>query len=287
MRLATILTSHGPRACVLTGEYYVDLHATDPELPGSVRALVEGGPLLLQLVADVAHRPAAIRIPARGAKLLPPIPDPKKVLCIGLNYRDHAAETGTPIPRDPVVFSKFGTALLGPEEAIVLPQVSQKVDYEAELVLVIGKRGRNISREKAHEYLVGCTIGHDVSARDWQLEKDGKQWLLGKTFDTFAPIGPHLVTMDEVGDPHRLGIRLRLNGQTMQDSNTEQMIFRAEDLIAYLSQVITLEPGDLIFTGTPPGVGIARKPPVWLKPGDVVEVEIEKLGVLRNQVIQG
>jgi 2-keto-4-pentenoate hydratase/2-oxohepta-3-ene-1,7-dioic acid hydratase in catechol pathway len=285
MRLATIHTSAGPRAAVLVGTHYVDLHATDPDLPSSVRGLLEGG--LLSLAAEVAQRPAAIRHPAAEAKLLAPIPNPAKVLCIGLNYRDHAAETGAAIPREPVVFSKFTTALIGPGEAIVLPPVSQKVDYEAELVLVIGKGGRMILREQARDHLAGCMVGHDVSARDWQIEKDGKQWLLGKTFDTFAPTGPHLVTLDEVGNPHELAIRLRLNGQTMQDSSTKQMIFHAEELIAYISQVVTLQPGDLIFTGTPPGVGIARKPPVWLKGGDVVEVEIEKLGVLRNPVVQG
>jgi 2-keto-4-pentenoate hydratase/2-oxohepta-3-ene-1,7-dioic acid hydratase in catechol pathway len=161
------------------------------------------------------------------------------------------------------------------------------VDYEAELVLVIGKKGRFIPKEQALSHLAGCTVGHDVSARDWQLEKDGKQWLAGKTFDTFAPTGPWLVTLSEVADPHELGIRLRLNGQTMQESNTRQMIFRAEDLISYISQVVTLLPGDLIFTGTPPGVGIARKPPVWLKGGDVVEVEIDGVGLLRNPVVQG
>jgi 2-keto-4-pentenoate hydratase/2-oxohepta-3-ene-1,7-dioic acid hydratase in catechol pathway len=287
MRLATLLTPHGPRAAALVGDFYIDLHATDPELPSSVRGLLEGGPGLLKLAADVAHRPAAIRHPAAESKLLPPVPDPHKILCIGLNYRDHAAETGAAIPRDPVVFSKFATALVGPDEPLVLPPASQKVDFEAELVLVVGKKGRSIPKEAAREYLAGYTVGHDVSARDWQIEKDGKQWLLGKTFDTFAPTGPHLVTADEVPDAHDLGIRLRLNGETMQDSRTKQMIFGADELLAYISQVVTLQPGDLIFTGTPPGVGIARKPPVWLKGGDVVEVEIDKLGVLRNPVVQG
>src|SRR5262249_5304067 len=146
--------------------------------------------------------------------------------------------------------------------------------------------GRHLKAATAREYLAGYTIGHDVSARDWQLKKDGRQWLAGKTFDTFAPTGPVLVSADEVPDPHALGIRLRLNGQTMQDSNTRQMVFRAEDLLAYVSQVVTLQPGDLVFTGTPSGVGVARKPPVYLKPGDVVEVEIDGLGVLRNPVVQ-
>jgi 2-keto-4-pentenoate hydratase/2-oxohepta-3-ene-1,7-dioic acid hydratase in catechol pathway len=235
----------------------------------------------------VAARPDAVRHPAAGARLLPPVPDPHKIVCIGLNYRDHAAETGAPLPRDPVLFSKFATALVGPEAPVVLPPVSQEVDYEAELVLVLGRGGRFIPRESARAHLAGYTVGHDVSARDWQLKKDGKQWLAGKTFDTFAPTGPWLVTADEVPDPHALGIRVRLNGQTMQDSNTRQMIFGAEDLVAYISQVVTLQPGDLIFTGTPPGVGVARKPPVWLKGGDVVEVEIDGLGVLRNPVVQG
>ena len=286
MRLATIQTPKGPRAALLQGQEYIDLHATRPDLPVSVRELLAAGPGLLRSAAEAAARPDAVRHPAATAKLLAPIPDPPKVICIGLNYRDHAAESGAPIPREPVLFSKFATAIIGPGDAIRLPAVSHEVDYEAELVLVIGKKGRHVSKADAMEHLAGCTIGHDVSARDWQLKKDGKQWLAGKSFDTFAPIGPALVTLDELGDPHNLSIRLRLNGQTMQDSSTGQMIFRAGDLLAYISQVVTLEPGDLIFTGTPPGVGFARKPPVFLKGGDVVEVEIEKLGVLRNPVVQ-
>lgn len=284
MRLATIQTPAGPRAAVQQGEEYIDLHATRPGLPLSVRELLAGGPAALSIAAEAAGRPDALRYAASAVKLLAPIPDPPKVICIGLNYRDHASESGASIPREPVLFSKFATAIIGPGKAIRLPTVSCEVDYEAELVLVVGKKGRPGSAAAAMEHLAGCTIGHDVSARDWQLKKDGKQWLAGKTFDTFAPIGPVLVTLDELGDPHNLDIRLRLNGQTMQDSNTRQMIFRAGDLLAYLAQIVTLEVGDLIFTGTPPGVGFARKPPVFLKGGDVVEVEIEKLGVLRNPV---
>ncbi|HZV05192.1 MAG TPA: fumarylacetoacetate hydrolase family protein [Gemmataceae bacterium] len=286
MQLATIQTPAGPRAAVLQGETYIDLHATRPDLPKSVRELLAGGAAILQSAAEAAARPDAVRYPASGVKLLAPIPDPPKIICIGLNYRDHAAESGVPIPREPVLFSKFATALIGPGEAIRLPAVSREVDYEAELVLVVGKKGRHLSATAAMDYLAGCTVGHDVSARDWQLKKDGKQWLAGKSFDTFAPIGPHLTTMDEIGDPHNLSIRLRLNGQIMQDSNTRELIFRAGDLLAYISQVATLEPGDLIFTGTPSGVGLSRKPPVFLKDGDVVEVEIEKLGTLRNPVKQ-
>jgi 2-keto-4-pentenoate hydratase/2-oxohepta-3-ene-1,7-dioic acid hydratase in catechol pathway len=287
MRLATIQTPSGPHAAVLQGDSYIDLPATDPALPASVRQLIASGPAGLKAAADAARKSGAVKYAAGQVKLLPPIPDPPKIVCLGLNYRDHAMETGAPIPKDPVLFSKYATALIGPGEAIVLPPVSNEVDYEAELVIVVGKRGRNLSAADAPAYVAGYTIGHDVSARDWQLKKDQKQWMVGKTFDTFAPTGPHLVTADEVRDPHNLAIRLQLNGKTMQDSNTRQMIFGVGAVVAYLSQVFTIEPGDLIFTGTPPGVGIARKPPVYLKAGDQVEVEIEGLGVLRNPVVQG
>jgi 2-keto-4-pentenoate hydratase/2-oxohepta-3-ene-1,7-dioic acid hydratase in catechol pathway len=287
MRFATIATSSGSRAALFHDGSYVDLHATEPELPASVRALLEGWPTFLNALADVAEQPKAVRYPADRVKLLPPVPDPPKIVCVGLNYRDHAAESGAPIPKEPVLFSKFATALTGHEEAVVLPPVSSEVDYEAELVIVIGKRGRRLSEQAAAEHIAGYTAGHDVSARDWQLKKDGKQWLAGKTFDTFAPTGPVLVTKDEIPDPHALDISLRLNGETMQQSNTRQMIFTAPRVVSYLSQIVTLEPGDLIFTGTPSGVGFTRKPPVFLKSGDVVEVEVEKIGVLRNFVVQG
>ncbi|MCI0460998.1 MAG: fumarylacetoacetate hydrolase family protein [Gemmataceae bacterium] len=287
MRLATIQTPAGPRAAVLWGSSYVDVHATDPALPPSLRELLAEGPSALQAVAQAVKREKVVDYEAASVKLLPPVPDPPKIICLGLNYSDHAKESGAPIPKEPVLFSKYATALIGHGDAIVLPPVSEKVDYEAELVLVVGKRGRPRSEAAAAEYIAGYTIGHDVSARDWQLEKDGKQWMVGKTFDTFAPTGPVLVTADEVPDPHNLAIRLRLNGQTMQDSTTRQMIFPVGAVLAYLAQVLTLEPGDLIFTGTPPGVGFARKPPVFLKAGDVVEVEIERLGVLRNPVVKG
>ena len=169
----------------------------------------------------------------------------------------------------------------------MLPPVSNEVDYEAEPVVIVGKGGRHLKADTAMSHVAGYTVGHDVSARDWQLKKDQKQWMVGKTFDTFAPTGPVIVTADEVPNPHELAIKLRLNGQTMQDSNTRQLIFPIGEVLAYLSQVFTLQVGDIIFTGTPPGVGAARKPPVFLKAGDVVEVEIEKLGVLRNPVVAG
>src|SRR2546421_1624498 len=287
MRLATIAINGQARAAVFADGAYVDVQATDGQLPGSVRQIIAGGAAVLDAVARAVRRPNAVKHPAGQVTLLAPMLDPPKIVCLGLNYRDHAAESGAPIPKEPILFSKYATAIIGPEQAIVLPPVSQEVDYEAELVIVVGKRGRNIPAAQADAHVAGYTVGHDVSARDWQLKKDGKQWMVGKTFDTFAPIGPHFVTADEVRDPHNLPIRLRLNGKTMQDSNTSQMIFKVGDTLAYLSQVFTLEPGDLIFTGTPPGVGFARKPPIYLKGGDVTEVEIEGLGVLRNPVVQG
>jgi 2-keto-4-pentenoate hydratase/2-oxohepta-3-ene-1,7-dioic acid hydratase in catechol pathway len=284
MRWVTVASDESPRACgVLNGEY-IDVNAADPEMPSTVRGLLELGPDW-QRRAWAALPRGVVRHDPAHVKLLAPVPDPRKIVCIGLNYRDHAAESGVPVPTEPILFSKYPTALIGHGAQIVLPSCSHEVDYEAELVVVIGRKGRHIARDRALEYVGGYAVGHDVSARDWQLNKPGKQWMAGKTFDTFAPLGPELVSPDEVPDPQNLGIRLRLNGQTMQDSSTSQLVFGVAELIAYLSQVFTVEPGDLIFTGTPPGVGMARKPQAWLKPGDRVEVEIDRLGTLSNTVI--
>jgi 2-keto-4-pentenoate hydratase/2-oxohepta-3-ene-1,7-dioic acid hydratase in catechol pathway len=283
VRLVTVQTAKGPRACALADGKYVDLNEADSSLPASVRELIAlGGSGIQQARSALSN--ARARLDPESATLLAPVPDPRKIICLGLNYRDHAAESGVDVPSEPILFSKYPTALIGQGATILLPPVSEEVDYEAELVVVIGPGGRDIAKERAYEHVAGYAVGHDVSARDWQLRKPGKQWMAGKTFDTFAPVGPYLVTIDEVPDPHALGIRLRLNGQTMQDSNTSQLVFRVDEVVAYLSRIFTLEPGDLIFTGTPPGVGMARKPPVWLAPGDVVEVEIDGLGTLRNPV---
>ena len=214
--------------------------------------------------------------------LLPPTPTPEKILCIGLNYRDHAIETGAEIPEEPVVFSKFNTAIIGHGSTIRLPSVARQVDYEAELVVVIGKTARHVKREDAMTHVFGYTCGHDVSARDWQKGRPGGQWLLGKSFDTFAPLGPCLATADGIPDPGNLRVRMRLNGDTVQDSTTAQLIFDIPTLIAHLSTILTLHPGDLIFTGTPPGVGAARNPPRFLQSGDRCEVEIEGIGTLAN-----
>src|SRR5437016_662411 len=218
MRLATIQTWAGPRAALQVGDSFLDIHATDANLPGNVRMLLEGGEIL-QAVAVLGDRRNAVRVPASQVKFHAPIVDPRKIICVGLNYKDHAAESGAPIPKDPILFSKYATALIGHGETIMLPKVSQEVDYEAELVIVVGKKGRHLTLQNAMDHVAGYSIGHDVSARDWQLRKDGKQWMVGKTFDTFAPMGPVLVTKDEVKDPQNLNISLRLNGQVMQNSN--------------------------------------------------------------------
>ena len=286
MRLATLKTANGPVVVGVQSESgidrFVDLHAVEPGLPTTMVGLLATSDGLDR--ARSAFSKGATQQKYVSGTLLAPIPAPPKILCIGLNYRDHARETNAQIPDVPIVFSKFATAVVGPGNPIVLPRVAQKVDYEAELVVVIGRRGKNIPESGAAGYVAGYMNGNDVSARDWQLEKPGKQWLLGKTPDTFAPTGPYLVTADEIADSRDLAIRLRLNGTTMQDSMTKELIFGVERLIAHISQLVTLEPGDLIFTGTPPGVGIARKPPVFLKPGDTVEVEIAGLGTLKNPV---
>lgn len=218
-------------------------------------------------------------------KIEAPVPRPGKIICIGLNYRNHAIESGMDIPNAPIVFSKFVTSVAASEDPILLPVGSEQVDFEAELAVVIGRRAKNIRLEEAMDYVFGYTNFNDVSARDMQFA-DG-QWQRGKSCDTFAPFGEFVATKDEIPDPHDLRIQFRLNGETMQDSNTNQLIFKIPDLVEYISRSITLEPGDIIATGTPPGVGFARKPPVFLKDCDVCEVEIEGLGVLINPVSKG
>ncbi len=287
MKLATIQTPQGNRAVLFHQGVHIDINASDSTLPASLKGILELGEEGLRKVHALGNLTKAVKIPADKISFSAPIVDPNKVICIGLNYTDHAIESGLPIPKEPVVFGKFPNALTGHNQPILLPPVSTKVDYEAELVLIVGSKGKNLKAENAIDWLVGYTIGHDVSARDWQLEKDGKQWMIGKTFDTFAPCGPYLVTKDEIADVHKLGIHLRLNGQTMQSSTTSQLIFSVSQILAYLTQVMTILPGDLIFTGTPPGVGIARKPPVFLKAGDLCEIEIDGLGILRNPVVMG
>jgi 2-keto-4-pentenoate hydratase/2-oxohepta-3-ene-1,7-dioic acid hydratase in catechol pathway len=225
---------------------------------------------------------------ARIAKLLAPL-QPTAIFCIGLNYRRHAAETGAALPEWPVLFMKSPGAVQDPEAPIALPTTlaSGQVDYEGELAVVIGRRCRNVSREEALKVVAGFTCGNDVSARDWQKQWGGGQWCRGKTFDTFAPLGPVLVPPEELADPLRLGLRTTLNGEVVQEGNTSDMIFDVPSLIAFLSGSTTLLPGTVIFTGTPEGVGMAASPPRWLRSGDVVSVEIEGIGTLTNPVTSG
>lgn len=212
-----------------------------------------------------------------------PVPRPGKIVCVGLNYRDHAEESGLAVPKVPVIFSKFSTCVIAPGEPVVIPTTSERVDYEAELAIVIGRRAKDVSAARAYEYVLGYTAFNDVTARDFQFG-DG-QWQRGKSCDTFAPMGQTIVTTDEIPDPHALRISLELNGTVMQESNTDQLIFSVPQMIEFISASITLEPGDVIATGTPAGVGFARKPPVFLKPGDRMEVDIERIGRLGNPIV--
>ena len=245
---------------------------------GSMLDLIIGwpdlGPEQRKALSDTDARP----IPLDDVALLPPLPRPGKILAIGLNYADHVRETGAEMPARQIWFCKQPTAANGPFDPIMLPRVATQVDYEAELVVVIGKGGRNISRAEAPAAVFGYCVGNDVSARDWQMATS--QWMLGKSFDTHAPFGPWITTKDELPDPHSLGIRAFVNGEKRQDSNTSNFVFDIWNQIAHVSQVMTLEPGDLIFTGTPGGVGMGFKPPRYLKDGDVVRIEIDKLGAI-------
>ena len=276
-----------------TDEYRVGILSTDEIL--DFTQLVSGDELSGEAVLgcyDLGSgliervRAEMLSLPVVGLStihLSSPIPRPGKVICIGLNYRDHAEESGMPIPTSPIIFSKFSTCVIGSGDAIYIPKGSTQVDYEAELAVVIGRKAKNISASDAMDHVFGYTNFNDVSARDFQFA-DG-QWQRGKSCDTFAPMGPFVATADEIGDPHQLNIKFRLNGETLQDSNTCQLIFKIPELIEFISSSITLEPGDVIATGTPPGVGFARKPPIFMKPGDVAEVEIDGLGTLSNPIV--
>jgi len=265
------------------------------ELPADMRGFLECWDASLPRAREVLAMARQVRAgegpvaravlhPASEVKLRAPIGNPRKIICLGLNYRDHALETKAEIPTDPVLFSKYASAIIGPGVPIALPSVSKEVDYEGEFAFIIARRGRHIPKERALEHVAGYTCLNDVSARDYQLRKPGGQWMSGKTFDTFAPMGPALVTTEEIPDPHALDIRTTVSGELMQSSNTRHLIFTLPDIIAYCSQIFTLEPGDVCATGTPGGVGFARKPPRFLRDGDVVEVEVQGIGVLRNPV---
>jgi ureidoglycolate lyase len=274
MKLVTFsYADDAPRLGVVEGERIIpvvgvaadmiDLIARWGEVVGKARDIAKAGRDAVEL---------------KRAHLFAPVPRPGKIMAIGMNYADHVKEMGREPPTTQVWFSKATTATNGPYDPIQIPKVSEAVDWEAEMVVIIGKRGRHIAKEKTREHIFGYACGNDVSARDWQNRTP--QWILGKSFDTHAPFGPWITTPDEVGDPHTLGIRCIVNGETRQNSNTRNLVFNVWDQIAHLSQVMTLEPGDIIYTGTPGGVGMGMKPPVFLKPGDRVRVEIDKLGAL-------
>jgi acylpyruvate hydrolase len=285
-------------------EYYVDLGALIAKTCGSVatesfprtlKAFLEGGEpafLLAKKAIDSAIgndvlaelREQYCAYTEDEIVFLPPIPNPSKIVCLGMNYRAHVKEMGRELPKFPTIFAKFSNVLIGHKSSIVLPSVSNMVDYEAEMAIVIGRRAKNVKPEDAFQYIAGYTVFNDVSVRDYQNRT--LQWLQGKSFDGTGPIGPALVTIDEVPNGGQLDISLSLNGEVMQQSNTSDFIFDIPTIISYISQVMTLEPGDIIPTGTPSGVGAARNPPVFLKPGDRIKVELGGVGVLENDVVK-
>ena len=265
-----------PRAGLLLGDEILDL--TPLGVPDTANAMALGAEALGQALT----MPDTSRIALSGARLLAPIPRPPRIFCVGLNYRDHAVESKMEIPKVPTLFLKLPSAVIGPGETVRIPALTQQPDYEVELALIIGKAGRNIAAENWREHVFGYTILNDVSARDVQLATS--QWTLGKSFDTFCPIGPAIVTADEIPDPHALDIRLSIGGEILQHSNTRELIFKAPELIAYLSAITPLEPGDIISTGTPAGVGLGRTPRRWLQPGETMVAEVEGLGRLINPV---
>jgi len=239
----------------------------------------------LAYVAKLGARPAeeqSLAYPADAIKLLAPLPQPRKLLMVGLNYRDHAQESGNPIPEYPTFFMKGAICVTNPGDGIEYPRVSKQLDYESEMAFVIGKRGRHVPKEKALEYVAGYTIVNDVSVRDYQRRG---QWTMGKNFENGAPMGPYLVLKDEIPDPHVLDISCHLNGERVQHSNTKQLIFDVNYLVNYISECVTIEPGDVVSTGTPSGVGLFRNPQLFMKPGDVVRCEVAKIGVLENRIV--
>ena len=282
MKLATFSTQGRIRVGVVRQDAIADLSALAPALPTEMTALLAAGREALAAARQAAER-AQTLLPLAEVALLAPVPRPGKVLAIGLNYADHIAESGLPRPEHPTVFNKQSTCITGPFAPVHLPRVSSALDYEGELAFVIGRRCRHVPRARAREVIAGYCIMNDVSVRDFQLRTP--TWTMGKSFDTHGPLGPWLVTPDEVQDPHALRLRTFVNGELRQDSSTSQLVFDCDYLVEHLSQAFTLEPGDVITTGTPGGVGIAMKPPRFLQAGDRVRIEIEGLGALENHVI--
>ncbi|UQN15054.1 fumarylacetoacetate hydrolase family protein [Gulosibacter sp. ACHW.36C] len=294
MKLVSYAAASAARAGVLVdGDVYDAsqlFHEDNAPAASTLDAFVTAfGDRLSELSANVAERvqqhPNARVDALANVTLLGPIAKPGKVLCIGLNYKDHVAETGRALPQYPDIFAKFASSLIGPNDEIGALQVTDNLDFEGELAVVIGKRAEGVAAADALDYVAGLTVLNDVTARDLQYR--GTQWLAGKAVDGATPWGPALVTLDEVGDPQALDIVTRVNGAEMQRSNTRHQIFPIAEVIEYLTGFLSLEPGDVIATGTPEGIGAKRTPPVWLAAGDVVEIEIDRVGVLRNSVASG
>jgi len=285
-----------PRVGVLQGDRIADLQASLAAslarrgvvraqdiaatlVPASTREFLEGGAATQDAIASITEW---VTVPAASARLHAPIADPGKFICIGLNYRDHAEETGNAIPKEPPIFAKWSNAIIDPGEPILRPRGSKQLDWEVELGVVIGRPARYVAREQALDYVWGYTIINDASARDFQMLTS--QWMAGKIFETAAPIGPYIADRTEVPDPHTLSLKTFVNSKQVQNGNTKTFIFDVRYLVSYLSNLITLMPGDVIATGTPPGVGLGMKPPVYLNAGDVVRMEITGLGTLENPV---
>jgi acylpyruvate hydrolase len=287
MRIVSYRSEDGLRAGIEhNGLVYDVTPSTTSTGVSPVRALIAGGPAAIDAAiaqanqAFESHDPGLLSLDV--LKLGPPIPDPDKIICIGLNYSEHAGEAGLAVPRIPIFFAKFRNSLNGPNDPIVLPRFSTEIDYEGELAVIIGARCKDADQATALSFVAGYAVFNDVSARDIQMQTS--QWMAGKAIDGFAPMGPGIVPAAEIPDPQVLALATRVNGKTLQQANTAEMIFPVARLIAHVSSLMTLEPGDIIATGTPSGVGFKRVPPVFLKEGDVVEVEIERVGLLRNIV---
>ncbi|XP_046594017.1 fumarylacetoacetate hydrolase domain-containing protein 2A isoform X1 [Neodiprion lecontei] len=272
-----------------------DISAVDSRIPNNLKKFLEGGEDLLKNVKrNESLMETVKRIVVEGRSIvqeadvnfLPPVTRMDKLACVGLNYSGHCKEQGLEPPKSPVMFSKFPSNIVGPNDDVVLPSISDKVDWEVELAIVIGKKGKALNNHEAEDYIFGYTIAQDLSARDWQKgSRNGGQFLLGKAMDNFCPLGPAVVTKEAICDINNLSVKTWVNGQLKQDGNTSELIFKPHDIVAYLSQFVTLLPGDVILTGTPGGVGFARNPPEYLKKGDILESEIESLGRMRNTMV--
>jgi 2-keto-4-pentenoate hydratase/2-oxohepta-3-ene-1,7-dioic acid hydratase in catechol pathway len=280
MKLITFRTADtAPRPGLLVDDFVLDLAPLGfADAIAYIRACPEA-------LHDPAIKANAPQLPVEHARLLAPIPNPPRIFCVGLNYRDHAVESKMELPKVPTIFLKLASAVIGPEEPVRIPSLTQQPDYEVELAIVIGKPGRNIAKENWQNHVFGYTILNDVSARDIQFATS--QWTLGKSFYTFCPIGPAIVTADEIPDPHSLDIRLSISGEVLQHSSTRELIFKAPELISHISSITELQTGDIISTGTPAGVGLGRTPQRWLHPGETMTAEIEGLGRLINPVVAG